>query len=326
MELGIAPEADSGDGKLLEEMQVFSFRVRPGENASCLNLYQTTLPTILGVPDALMERGGFRFVDQRKADYWNLLNAPRDDGRVPVLGDMNTLMFSLHKAPGDTIPIPDSETELVVSGMLDGSVLQGVLLMSDSNFRKLFPQQTGFRYFLIGANEARVNSAGHFTNEEINRLTSLLEGSLTPYGFDAERVSDRIAAFLVVQNTYLSTFQSLGGLGLLLGTLGLATVMMRNVVERRSELALLRAVGFRTQSLSVMVLAENAMLLFWGLTSGTACALLAMLPHLLSTGADTPWINGGLLLATVFAVGMLSSLFAVREASRTPILSSLRGD
>lgn len=326
IELGITPEADSKESRLLEEMQVFPFRVRPGENASCLNLYQTTLPTILGVPDALIERGGFRFVDQRKADYWKLLTTPRDDGRVPVLGDMNTLMFSLHRAPGDSIPIPDSETELVVSGMLDGSVLQGVLLMSDSNFRKLFPQQAGFRYFLIGADESRINNAGHFTSEEINRLTSLLEGSLTPYGFDAERVSDRIAAFLVVQNTYLSTFQSLGGLGLLLGTLGLATVMMRNVVERRSELALLRAVGFGTPGLSVMILAENAMLLFWGLTSGTVCALLAMLPHLLSTGADTPWGDGGLLLAAVFGVGMLSSLFAVREASRTPILSSLRGE
>lgn len=326
IKLDISPEADSADARLLNEMQAYSFRVRPGENASCLNLYQTTLPTILGVPDELLERGGFRFVDQRKADYWKLLTTPRDDGRIPVLGDMNTLMFSLHKSPGASIPVPDSVSELAVSGMLDGSVLQGVLLMSDSNFRQLFPKQTGFRYFLIGANEERVATSGHFTDEEVGRLTTLLEGSLTPYGFDAERVSDRIAAFLIVQNTYLSTFQSLGGLGLLLGTLGLATVMLRNVVERRSELALLRAVGFQSSSLSVMVLAENAMLLVWGLASGTVCALLAMLPHLMSTGADTPWTNGGLLLTTVFIVGMVSSLFAVREASKTKIVSALRGE
>jgi ABC-type antimicrobial peptide transport system permease subunit len=326
IKLEISPATDSTDARLLNDMLTYSFRVRPGENASCLNLYQTTLPTILGVPDDLLERGGFRFVDQRKADYWKLLTTSRDDGRIPVLGDMNTLMFSLHKSPGESIQVPDSGSELVVSGMLDGSVLQGVLLMSDANFRRLFPEQTGFRYFLIGANEERVASSGHFTDEEVRQLATLLEGSLTPYGFDAERVSDRIAAFLVVQNTYLSTFQSLGGLGLLLGTFGLATVMLRNVTERRSELALLRAVGFRQGSLSVMVLAENAMLLVWGLASGTVSALLAMLPHLLSTGADTPWSNGATLLLTVFIVGMLSSLFAVREASRTPIVSGLRSD
>ncbi|MDA1161761.1 MAG: ABC transporter permease [Planctomycetota bacterium] len=324
--LGFTPQADSPEARLLGQIQTYSFRVRPGENASCLNLYQTTLPTILGVPDDLIERGGFRFVDQRKEDYWKLLTTPRDDGRVPILGDMNTLMFSLHKAPGNFIPVPDSNTELVVSGMLDGSVLQGVLLMSDSNFRRLFPKQSGFRYFLIGANQNRIDNGSHFSDDEVDQLTSLLESNLTPYGFDAERVSDRIAAFLVVQNTYLSTFQSLGGLGLLLGTLGLATVMLRNVVERRAELALLRAVGFRASGISVMVLAENALLLVWGLASGTVCALVAMLPHLLSIGAETPWTNGGMLLLTVFVVGMLSSLLAVREASRTAIVSALRGE
>ena len=198
--------------------------------------------------------------------------------------------------------------------------------MSDSNFRRLFPKQSGFRYFLIGANQNRIDNGSHFSDDEVDQLTSLLESNLTPYGFDAERVSDRIAAFLVVQNTYLSTFQSLGGLGLLLGTLGLATVMLRNVVERRAELALLRAVGFRASGISVMVLAENALLLVWGLASGTVCALVAMLPHLLSIGAETPWTNGGMLLLTVFVVGMLSSLLAVREASRTAIVSALRGE
>ena len=54
-------------------------------------------------------------------------------------------------------------------------------------------------------------------------------------------VPDRIAAFHRVENTYLSTFQSLGALGLLLGTAGLAAVLLRNVLERRRELALLRA-------------------------------------------------------------------------------------
>ena len=324
--LGFDVEDGSDDAKLLSDMAAYSFRVRPGENASCLNLYQTSLPTVLGVPDALVDRGGFRFVDQRKADYWKLLTEDREDGHIPVLGDMNTLMFSLHKSPGATIDLPDSEQKLIVVGMLDSSIFQGVLLMSDANFQKLFPEQSGFRYALIGASSERLSSGGEFSADEVTRLSSLLESSLTPYGFDAERVADRIAAFLVVQNTYLSTFQSLGGLGLLLGTLGLATVMLRNVVERREELALLRAVGFRRSGLSIMVLSENAMLLIWGLAAGTVSALLAMLPHLLSVGADTPWTDGAKLLIAVFIVGMAAALFAVREAGRTPIVSTLRGE
>jgi ABC-type antimicrobial peptide transport system permease subunit len=102
--------------------------------------------------------------------------------------------------------------------------------------------------------------------------------------------------------------------------------MLRNVIERRSELALLRAVGFRPTSIRWLVLLENAMLLAWGLAAGTGSALLAMLPHLLSTGADAPWGSGAGLLVGIFAVGLLSALAAVSEAVNRPIVASLRGE
>ena len=63
------------------------------------------------------------------------------------------------------------------------------------------------------------------------------------FGAVATGTAERLASFHRVENTYLSTFQALGGFGLLLGTVGLATVLMRNVLERRRELALLGAVG-----------------------------------------------------------------------------------
>lgn len=324
--LGLNLAEGSPEAALLSDVEAFSFRVRPGENASCLNLYQTQLPTVLGVPDELLARGGFRFIDERKADYWKLLNTPREDGLIPVLGDMNTLMFSLKKGPGATIDLPGRDEKLVVTGMFDSSVFQGVLLMSDANFQRLFPEQSGYRYFLLGATDQRLKTGGPLTREEVALLSRTLESGLTEYGFDAERVVDRIAGFLIVQNTYLSTFQSLGGLGLLLGTLGLATVMLRNVVERRAEFALLRAVGFRRSSVSVLVLTENTLLLTWGLLSGTGCALLAMLPHLKSAGADTPWTSGAGLLGLVFVTGTIAALIAVREASRAEVVSTLRGE
>ena len=99
---------------------------------------------------------------------------------------------------------------------------------------------------------------------------------------------------------------------------------LRNVVERRSELALLAAVGFTPGRLRVMVLAENALLLLFGLLVGTSCALLAMLPHLVTVGADTPWLSGAKLLLLVFVVGMAAAWAAVKEASRTAIVTALR--
>ncbi len=296
--------------------QAVAFRVNPGENASCLNIYQTSQPTVLGVPREMIERGGFKFIGPRDANPWKELEAPQEDGAIPVFGDMNTLQYSLHIGPGQTIEIRAEDGRLIkvkIAGMFDSSVFQGVLLMDERPFQKLFPSRVGYQYFLIEVPPAAATA-----------VADLLESKLA--GFDAERVADRLASFLAVQNTYLSTFQALGGLGLLLGTIGLSTVMLRNVLERRSELALLRAVGFRDFPLAWLVLCENALLLGWGLATGAASALLAMLPHLLTTGADVPWRDVALIICAVFVAGMLGALVAVRSALRTPVLATLRAE
>jgi len=303
------------------------FRMRPGDDASCLNLYQAQLPTILGIPDDVLDEfdrnGRFRFAGSRSPHPWKLLQEVRSDGRIPVIGDLNTLMFSLKKGIGDVLPAPSSalaestrtEAELVVAGMLDGSIFQGVLVMSERNFQLLFPRLVGFRYFLIETDP-----------QEIDAVAAFLETGLEDAGFDGESVATRLSDFLAVQNTYLSTFQTLGGLGLLLGTIGLATVMLRNVLERRREFALLRAIGLRDAQVLRLVLLENAALLGWGLLVGTFAALLAMWPHLAGSGADVPWGELTWLLLAVTVVGLLSPLAAARAAIGSGILASLKSE
>ena len=109
-----------------------------------------------------------------------------------------------------------------------------------------------------------------------------LEDTLGDYGLATETTAARLAGFLAVQNTYLSAFQSLGGLGLLLGTVGLAAVQLRNVLERRGELALLRAAGFRRRTWPRLVVLENLLLLLAGLAVG-------MLAAAGGGAAATPW-------------------------------------
>jgi putative ABC transport system permease protein len=342
--LQLSAPPNSPAAKVLAAMKVVPFRVKPGEDASCLNLYQTRVPTILGVPQSLIDEGRFAFasgswkvLEGQSAIGSRQLKDGKDSGAataaspVPVLGDAATLMYSLHKGVGDLISLDPTSSDaeesssnpgdrsnkppLAVSGMFQDSVFQGALVMSEQNFLKLFPEQKGFRYFLIEVPPDLADAA-----------SSLLETELAEYGFDAEPVAERLARFLSVQNTYLSTFQTLGGLGLLLGTFGLATVMLRNVLERQTELALLRAVGFRAGSVGMLVLLENAFVLSWGLLAGLISALLAVAPSLTSRGGGVPFESLGALLAIVFATGMLAASFAVRTAVRLPIVTTLRGE
>ena len=48
---------------------------------------------------------------------------------------------------------------------------------------------------------------------------------------EVNKTADKLAAYLSVENTYLTTFQALGGLGLVLGSLGLAVVLLRSIWE-----------------------------------------------------------------------------------------------
>ena len=305
---------------------IYGFSMNPGSDASCVNLYQTRIPTMLGVPDRFVERGGFRFADTAGTNPWTLLHdelpatQTADDTKtiptIPVMGDMNTLTYSLKKGMGSTIMYPNEdepEFGLQVVGQLDGSVFQGVLLMSEQNLKRVAPDAVGSQYFLIEV-------------DETSDVASVLESRLNDFGLDAESVNDRISAFLAVQNTYLSTFQLLGALGLLVGTFGLAAVMVRNVIERQQEISLMKAVGFSNRRISRLIVSENMLLLLWGIGLGTVAALLAMLPHLKSTGGDLQWGSLLLILGLVAITGSVASVFAVRAAANLEIRTNLAAE
>jgi ABC-type antimicrobial peptide transport system permease subunit len=188
--------------------------------------------------------------------------------------------------------------------------------MADRNFVRLFPEQEGYRFFLVDVP----------TPEQATAAAGVLEQGLSDFGFDVTSTSERLANFHRVENTYLSTFQMLGGLGLLLGTVGLGAVLLRNVFERRRELALLRAVGYNSSHFTLMVVAENALLLFSGLITGTVCALLAIAPVFFERGGRLPNISLGVLLLAVLISGLTVSLIATWAALKSPLLPALKAE
>lgn len=304
-------------GDQWKSAQFVSFRLRPGEDASCLNLYEPRNPRILGAPRSFLEQNRFSFAAsiRESANPWLLLdgNAPGD--AIPVVIDANSAQYVLHKSIGDEIvlnPGTNSTVRLKLVATLRNSVFQSELLMSEANFKRAFPEQQGFRVFLIDARQPDA--------------VAQLEESLEDYGFDAASTAEKLAGFHKVENTYLSTFQALGGLGLLLGTLGLAAVLLRNVLERRRELALLQAVGYREDHLRTLVLSENLFLLASGIGIGALCALVAILPAFLARGGHRPDASLALLLLAVPLAAMAASLAAVRTVTRQPLLASLRAE
>src|SRR5256885_2631421 len=171
---------------------------------------------------------------------------------------------------GKVLKVPDwqgRERELRVDGLLHDSVFQSGLLMYEGRFLELYPDEQGYRFFLIRVEPDRA--------DEVKKL---LEAALWDRGFEVTPTADRLAAYLAVENMYLSTFQALGGMGLLLGTLGLAVVLLRSVWERRGELALLRALGYRRGTLGWLGLSGERFLLLLGLGLGAPAGVCSGSP------------------------------------------------
>jgi len=306
----------------LKNVDFVSFRVHEGDDASCLNLNRVQKPRLLGInPEEMQNREAFSFVKTIKnsdENKWLLLNHNENDNIVPAIGDSATITWAIGKSVGDTLSYMDERGnvfKIKLVGMLTNSIFQGSLIISEDNFIQRFPSEDGYRTFLIDV-----------PLQDSEEVSKTLSRSMQDVGMEITSTAQRLAEFNTVQNTYLSIFQILGGLAMLLGSIGLGVVVLRNVMERRNELALLRAVGFEKRLLQWFVLSEHWLLLILGLISGVIAGLVAVLPALQSAGTEIPYISLILTLFSVVISGMLWIWLSTILALRTPLLSALRNE
>jgi hypothetical protein len=305
----------------LDGVTLARFRRSAGDDASCLNLYRPSRPTVLGAEPSFLRAGRFAFAQSlaatpaERADPWLLLEREAADGVVPVVADGTTLQYVLKKRVGDTMALGEGGPSVRFVGALRPGLLQSALVTSERHFQRAFPAEDGYRFFLFDVPDDRAPA-----------LVEALESRLSDFGFDVRPAAAQLAAYHRVENTYIATFQTLGGLGLLLGTVGLAAVLVRNAFERRRELALLQAVGYRGRDLRRLVLSENALLLGAGLAAGVLPALLAILPALRERGGGAPLAVMASLVAALAVIGLAVSAAAAAAIRRLPLLASLRSE
>jgi putative ABC transport system permease protein len=311
------------DENAVKGVSVVSLRVHDGDDASCLNLNRAQSPRLLGVnPEDLNSRKSFTFT--QGSNSWLALgdyssHSPSSEAdEIPAIGDEPTITWGLHKKIGDTVDYTDEHGKLFkvrIVATVANSILQGSLIVAEPGLVRHYPGEAGYRMFLVDAPPAGAAVA-----------SAALTRGLRARGLELTSAADRLNAFNAVQNTFLDTFQVLGGLGLLLGSAGLGVVVLRNVLERRSELALLAALGFTPRALRRLVIAEHAVLQALGLSLGIVAAVLALLPVLLSPSTRISYLPLAATLALVFLSGLFWTWAAARLALRGELLPALRNE
>lgn len=305
----------------LREVDFIQLHSLDGDDASCLNLNQVQKPRILGVkPEAFDSRHSFIFVNSlgsvSKNNPWLELKNRHGDNVIPAIADQTVITWGLKKTLGDTlIYLNESgkKIKLLLVAALDNSIFQGNILIADSLFVQNFPSTSGSKIMLIDAPKA---------NQQ--QFTGLLNSALTDYGIEITPTANRLAEFNSVENTYLTVFMVLGGLGVIIGTFGLGVVLLRNMLERRSEIALLMAIGYQRQQVFRLIFIENLIILILGLATGVLSAIIGILPSILSPAYTMPAGFIATLVLIVFASGVVWIYLPTHNALKGNIIKGLR--
>ncbi|MFO7616320.1 MAG: FtsX-like permease family protein, partial [Bacteroidales bacterium] len=281
---------------LESDFEVVQMKKQDGDDASCLNLNQVSQPPLLGVPSGALD-GRFTFARLLPGvaadDPWQSLGKPLPGGAVPAFADQTVIQWGLGLQTGDTLHYlseAGDSVKVVLIGGLANSIFQGNLLVSADVLDQLYPSNSGSRVFLFDG-----------PADEAEEIESEFIRIYRDHGIGLEPATVRLARFNSIENTYLSIFLIMGTLGMLLGTLGLGIILLRNLQERAPELALFRAAGFSRTFITGLVFGEYATLLSIGTLVGGIASIISVIPGILSpTGEVSLWM---LLLILLILIG-----------------------
>ncbi|HSH20211.1 MAG TPA: FtsX-like permease family protein, partial [Draconibacterium sp.] len=283
---------------IFEDFTAVQFSKVDGDDASCLNLNRIAQPAILGVePESLEGRFSFaaKLEELGETEPWQALNQNFDDGSIPTIADQTVIQWGLGKKVGDILLYQNELGDTIKLKLIAGttpSIFQGYVIISNQNFLKNYPTHSGTSIFLVDGNP-----------DKQQQISDELNSVFRDYGWEMESSAKRLVEFYSVTNTYLSIFLALGALGLILGTIGLAVILARTLLERSREIAVMQAIGFNSLPIFRMITSEYIILLFVGILSGFITAVVATLPAFLSTNSDASFSTVALVTSLILVNG-----------------------
>jgi putative ABC transport system permease protein len=277
------------------------------------------------------------------ADDATVWNAVRDNPDLAIV-DANTIpgngsfgnvgMFVLKGvSPDDDVmapkqielndPTTGATRTLTVIGVLDASVgtYQGVF-MSRSTFAAIYPTPS-FNGFVVKL------QPGSDPKVEAERI----ESALVTYGAQASSFREIVDEASKTSRGFLQIVEGFMLLGLLVGIAALGVISFRSVVERRQQIGMLRAIGYRRSMVAASFLIESTMVTMLGVLSGTILGLVLAWQLLTSdyffsssgdTGFTIPWTQVSMFCLIALVAALLMSWIPARRAAAAPIAEALR--
>ncbi len=160
--------------------------------------------------------------------------------------------------------------------------------------------------------------------EHIYDVRSVMPATVNPENpeeVQVGRASDVLEARIAASDTFLNLFVGLGAVALLVGTIGIANVMVIAVIERRNEIGLRRALGATKFHIASQFLTESLLLSVLGGITGVAAGMSVTATYAISQDWSIVipvYVVVGGILCSILIGGIAGFYPAMRAANMSP--------
>ena len=166
---------------------------------------------------------------------------------------------------------------------------------------------------------------------DVDLLSKNLETAFRENGMESDVLSDMVDDIASANRAFNYLFTSFMGLGLLVGIASLGVVSLRSVVERRQQMGVLRAIGYRRRMVQLSFLAESSFVVLMGIAIGVGLGIVISWNILQDIQEDIetvrfaiPWLQIGIIIAIAYVFSLATTYMPARQASRIYPAEALR--
>jgi putative ABC transport system permease protein len=213
---------------------------------------------------------------------------------------------------------------LTVIGVIDPSV----------GFLDTFGVYTGQRSLLAAHVAVPAPTAYYFRvapGQSVHRAALALGSAFLAHGLDVTEVQTQYNQVMSLQVGFNNLLEGFVALGLVVGIAALGVIATRSVVERRQQIGMLRAIGFRRRMVQAAFLLESSFVAITGTLIGSVLGLILghqVIAYIAKTDPSLPfvipWPQVALIVVGAYAASLLTTYLPAWQASRIYPAEALR--
>ena len=166
---------------------------------------------------------------------------------------------------------------------------------------------------------------------DVATLSKGLESAFRENGMESDVLADLVNDIAAANRAFNYLFTSFMGLGLLVGIASLGVVSLRAVVERRQQIGVLRAIGYRRGMVQLSFLTESSFVVIMGVAIGVGLGTIISYNIVKDIQEEVetvrfaiPWIQIGIIVAIAYVFSLATTYMPARQASRIYPAEALR--